>query len=802
MARRLVATVSSRAVDGERKSRQFGSATEAVLSAFDLLREESRVVTVVVSVLDLPEGEAIRGVKHGETLLASLLTPGLFLTLTTQDLVRSSLEEDVIYDDFGVHTGVERSDRVFGLIHADLPQPERPPIKQAGNCPRPQRSFIGREDETSRLQDLLLERNLITILGPPGVGKSALALRVARCMLDECTDGVWWFNVEDCASMDALLARIGAETNLVGLTQVHDLARVAERLATKDAIIVLDGCEHLATKVAQFCEAVLKQTSTLTVLTTSTRRLDLPGECVLVVSPMSTSSMKGDPTEHALLESDALNLFYERAGESGGLLSLDSKTIRTALEICRLADGLPIVIELLAASLRQIGLDGMRKALEQGRSQELEGRLVLFDPAYELLSEPEAKILQRLALFESAWTLPVAIELFDDVDAEAMRQTHELLFDRSWFTFDIERGSYRMLKPLRRYVGIKIADEDRARFNTRLAQAVHEWRQKMLWSDGDAYEERLDRHYGDFVGALRWELSHSESGDVLEALFAYLCGHWIRQNVLDEAVELSEAVGKRATGVTAARVDLMIGIAALRRRQYEAAESRFQRAFETCHAENYLVGEGGALCNLATTYSEAGRNIEALELHGKALDLLRAAGEPHRLGNALINACENALVVAELHEERRDECLALVRAQLMEFSRLNLNNPLLWQAELHNVARLAEMEGDDLRAEATYRKAIAVCDAHGLRHEAFDAVHSLSSICLRRGDPEMAAKFAGLANQIQQERGHMPSDLDLQHTGATLARLRALLGAQRCENLMRYGARLQLNELGRPLLAY
>lgn len=797
-----MATVSSRAGDGERKSRQFGSAMDAVVYAFDLLRDGPRVVTAVVSVLDLPEGEAIRGVKHGETLLASLLTPGLFLTLTTQDLVRSSLEEDVIYDDFGVHAGAERSDRIFGLIHADLPQPERPAMKQAGNCPRPQRSFIGREDETSRLQDLLLERNLITILGPPGVGKSALALRVARCMLDECTDGVWWFSVEDCASMDALLARIGAETSLVGLTQVHDLARVSERLATKDAIIVLDGCEHLAPKVAQFCEAVLSQTSTLTLVTTSTRRLDLPGECVLVVSPMSTSSMEGDPTEHALLESDALNLFYERAGESGGLLSLDSKTIRTALEICRLADGLPIVIELLAASLRQIGLEGMRKALEQGRSQDLEGRLTLFDPAYELLSETEATMLQRLALFESAWTLPVAIELFEDVDAETVRQTHELLFDRSWFTFDIERGSYRMLKPLRRYVGKKVNEEDRRRFIARLAQLVPEWRQKMLGPDGDAYEERLDRHYGDFVAALRWELGNPGGCPIIEALFGYLCGHWIRQNVLDEAVELSEAVGRRATGITAARVDLMIGIVALRHRQYDAAESRFQHAYERCHAEHYAVGEGGALCNLATTYSEAGRNIEALDLHEQALDVLRKAGEPNRLGNALINACDNALVVAEIHPERLVQCLGVARDYLMEFSHLNLNNPLLWQAELHNLARLAELEGDDRRAEASYRKAIAVCDAHGLRHEAFDAVHALSAICLRRGDAEMAAKLAGLANQIQQERGHLPSDLDLQHTGATLSRLRTALGAQRCENLVRYGARLQLAELGRPLLTY
>jgi predicted ATPase/DNA-binding CsgD family transcriptional regulator len=296
--------------------------------------------------------------------------------------------------------------RALAVLAADMVgrvAPSRPPTQAAPLTP-----FIGREAERAALVVALAEHRLVTAVGLGGIGKTRLVLAAAAELTERFADGVWYVDlipVTDDAMVAAALA--GA------LGFAEQLGRSVEEtvlgwLGGREALIVLDNCEHLAGGVVVIVERLLAACPRVRVLATSRVRLLVPYEHVFLVPGMTVFGDGGD----------AVELFLGRAAATGGPVGIVDRHRIAA--ICRGLDGVALAIELAAARLPALGVDGLEAGLDD-RLRLLAGGRRLDDRhrslrsalnwSYALLSETERAILRRISVFATAFTADAAAAL-------------------------------------------------------------------------------------------------------------------------------------------------------------------------------------------------------------------------------------------------------------------------------------------------------------------------------------------------------------------------------------------------------
>jgi serine/threonine-protein kinase PknK len=739
-------------------------------------------------------------------VLQQLPIPGLYTSLAVQDLIRSVLEEDVIYDDFGIFTvpNAARSERVFAVLHPDIPMPERLSPRRLGNCPLPRRSFVGRETEIAQLQEMLQDRRLVAVVGPPGMGKSALALRTARSLSEEFPDGIWWFAVDECASLDELLERILRHEGLAGIHGARDLQRVAERIAPRKALIVLDGCDKLRASIRKLCGQLLGIAGPLTVLVTATQRLGLPGEHLLPLRPLRLEVVDGELDEFPALSPDAINLLYQRAEEIGVSLSLDDETYEHAAALCQLVDGHPLAIEVLAAALRTSSLPALRHALEdhqEGKSKQIPYPLEQLDTAietsYAVLNASERKLLHRLALFTGSWRLDAVSFSLSDIQPDELLRAHRSLFESSWLSFEGEDDSYRMLRPLRSFVLTRGPEQIWRQHVLGLTQMLKRIAEQH--PNSEEVRHTVERHYADLLLALKLAVADERLNDQVSEILQYLNDHWLRRNLLLDAAGLYELVKPKLSGVPLLQMEMMQGILAYRQNLLDTAETHFQRALELSRTLGHVRGEGAALANLGLLYSYSGQCAAAVEALEESVSVLRAADDPFRLSNALYNAAQ-ALVNAAEAASTATAAKAFVNraAQYVEEGlSLGVEDRMLLQSAFHMRARIHFFEGDHGAAEFEFRRAIGICVEADMPHETIEGLIYLAKIAYKQRAYERSANIIGIARGMLTAAGHGVPGPELEQIAPVIKQLRRELGTERCRRLIKFGERLSPGDLDR-----
>jgi non-specific serine/threonine protein kinase len=286
------------------------------------------------------------------------------------------------------------------------------------NLPIQPTSFVGRLREIDEALRLMAEARLLTLTGTGGCGKTRLALEVAARARSRHRDGVWF--VELAALTDGSLLP-GLVASVLEVPEQPDRALadvLADALATRDLLLVLDNCEHLVESCAKLVDQLLRVCPALHVLATSRERLNLAGETAWRVPSLSLPAIVPDLPPGRLLKSEAVDLFLRRAMSVKADFRLSDEDAPVVAEICRRLDGLPLAIELAAArtpvlSPRQIAerLDDRFRLLTSGtrnaptRQQTLRATL---DWSYGLLSTKEQWLFDRLSVFNGGWTLAAA----------------------------------------------------------------------------------------------------------------------------------------------------------------------------------------------------------------------------------------------------------------------------------------------------------------------------------------------------------------------------------------------------------
>lgn len=397
--------------------------------------------------------------------------------------------------------------------------------------PRPTTSFVGRVDELQTVSLRVAEHSLVTLLGPGGCGKTRLAQEVAARwpgevrMVDLATLGP--ANVES-ALMDALDLGTDSVPNLAGRAQIT--------LAGRSILLVMDNCEHVVDAAASGATKLLEGAPELHVLAGSRRPLDLPAESIFRVAPLALPI--GHDTD-SVRASPAGQLFMERAGSIRASFVIDEFNAGSVATICERVDGLPLAIELAAASLRSMSVDELASALHHrgslpgrgGRSLRHRTMHAAIEWSWSLLSDDEAALLSRLATLPGALFLeevvrvePLGLPPVTDVLSSLVR-----LVDQSMVIAHIAPGNptrYDLLETIRAFAVARIADDDAAEVRQAFARVERDVlaaaASKSRTGDLRVYRDEQDRRK--VLAALSW--SAKESPTVGQDLLVSIASHY------------------------------------------------------------------------------------------------------------------------------------------------------------------------------------------------------------------------------------------------------------------------------------
>ncbi|MEO6061129.1 MAG: AAA family ATPase, partial [Thermoflexales bacterium] len=378
------------------------------------------------------------------------------------------------------------------------------------NLPASLTTLIGRTREIADLRDLLGQTRLLSLTGSGGAGKTRLAQRLAADVLIHYRDGVWYAelaSLSDAALIPVTLA------HLFGLTSADrpSFEQLADFLRERQALLVLDNCEHLIDGAADVAKRLLTECAELTLLTTSREALNIDGEMTWRVPPMQID--------------EASVLFVERAhlAQPGRALSAGDKTVA---HVCRRLDGMPLAIELAAARLNAISLSDIAARLDDRFTLLSSGRRgalprhqtlrALIDWSHDLLSEAEQAVFRRLSVFMGGWSLEEARAVSELDPLPVLTQ----LVAKSLVVMEESDGHtrYRFLETIRQYALEKLAAQGEVERAQRLhAEALarlaeQAWpflhhREQMRWI------KRLRLEQPNLRAALDWSLG--SGGDPL-----------------------------------------------------------------------------------------------------------------------------------------------------------------------------------------------------------------------------------------------------------------------------------------------
>jgi non-specific serine/threonine protein kinase len=471
--RRLIYQFGSWEVDlAQRELRSHRIAVPIGMRAFD-----------IIEVLVQAGGELVT--KDG---LMDRVWPGLIVGENTLYFHISAVRKALGEDRELLKTVSGRGYRLFGhwkLQEEDHPAPgDFEPASTSNtpfhtNLPLATVDLIGRAAAVEHLRHLLSAYRMVTLTGPGGIGKTALALEVARSLFSSFQGDVQLVELAGLSSPDLVLSTIARVLgHHLGDTEVSADA-IARATGEKKLLLVLDGCEHVIDAVAHLAQAMVRMCSRISVLATSRELLGIEGEHVFRVAPLDLPQR--DQPDDQILEHSAVLLFIARTQMAWSDFSLPREDLPIIADICRRLDGIPLAIEFAASRVMSLGLhrvasrlDDRFELLTSGRRLALPRHQTLratLDWSYHLLTEPERWLLRRLAVFPVGFTLDAATAVARDLGTTPSSVADGIsgLFSKSLVALD---GSdvprrWRLLETTRSYAREKLAESGEAELAAR-----------------------------------------------------------------------------------------------------------------------------------------------------------------------------------------------------------------------------------------------------------------------------------------------------------------------------------------------
>lgn len=660
---------------------------------------------------------------HGGQLLVS--------RASAERLRAAGLPASAELRDLGAHRlrDLREPEQVFQLVAPGLPG-EFPRLRSLdtlpNNLPMQLSTFVGRRRELAQVIALVEKgTRLLTLTGAGGSGKTRLALQVAADLADDYAEGAWLVELAPLADPDlvpqAVATALGLRESMrprprqgapragEGSSWAIWLERLAGYLQGRQVLLVLDNCEHLVEACARLVEALLRGCPGLQVLATSREALEVAGEVVWQVPPLSMPE-PGEASPAELLGFESVRLFVDRARAAQPGFALGPENAEAVAQICRRLDGIPLALELAAARLKTMSpaqvaarLDDRFRLLTGGSRTALARQqtlLAMMNWSYDLLDEDERAMLRRISVFGGGFTL----EAVEAIAAGTGEPDPLALLDRlaAKSLLHMEEGDpprYRLLETVRQYACGKLlesgeAAELRRRHGAWFLTLAEEAAAGIERREPEAGLDRLAAEHDNLRSALAWSLAGEEPETGLR-LAGALWRFWFLRGFLSEGRVWIERALERTpervpTGVLAQAL-LGAGALAWRQRDYARADEHLSRCLALYRQSGDPLGEARALHFLGRTAHFRGEHAWAMALYEESLALATALGD------------------------RREQAAAL-----------DVMGLLAWQ------------QGDFARATALLEECLAASRALGDRHSMADALNILGRVMLDRGDFERA----------------------------------------------------------------
>jgi predicted ATPase len=670
----------------------------------------------------------------------------------------------------------------------------------SGNLPAELTAFVGRTDELTQLSDLLTRSRLVTVTGAGGVGKTRLALRAARNGQDRFRDGVWTVDLSGLRDTDLLDQTVADALRLPDHTARRPRTALAEHLADRELLLVLDGFDRQHSGCAALVAELLRRAPGLRVLAAGRRALGITGERLLPLDPLPAAG-------------DAVRLFAERAAEVLPGFAVTEDNAAAVAELCARLDGLPLALELAAARLRALSVDQVLDRLDD-RFRLLTGG----DPtaparhrglrtaigwSHELCTPAQRLLWARLSVFAGSFGLEAVEYVCASADLPAADVTETVAGLVAQSVMAREDGPdgaarYRMLESVREYGAgwlASLGDEERMRRRHR------DWYLGLAtWCELDwfsSHQAEVAARVTADLPNLRLALDFSLDGPAEDpAVGQYLAGtlwfcwvgcgrlaegrHWL-ERALDASQTRNDARAKAMWVygyVAVLQGDSAAALAVLQELRTEAG------ATGNAAAEAYAVHRLGCLALVSDDMQGAVNFI------GEALGRYRRIGELN--SNVLMGQVELAMAVAfqgdvpqavRLAEEVRQICRGHGERWTLAYA-------------LYVLGYAAWLDGEPERARRLAEESLAIDHAF---HDLVGAVLALELLALvteGEGAPHEAAVLQGAAGRLWESVG-----LQLfgsRHFNAPHAvcerRVRDTLGDSAYAGALREGGRLTFDE--------
>ena len=346
------------------------------------------------------------------------------------------------------------------------------PTRRPGNLPAEATSFIGRRRELAELRKKLTTARLVSLVGPGGVGKTRLAIRIGTDLTRRFRDGAWLVELAEVRDPALVGNAALAALDLRDQAATEPRALLLSYLQDKELLLVVDNCEHLIEAAARLVTDVLKAAPGVRVIATSREPLSVPGEYVLPIPPLELPRAQADESLDQLRQNESVELFTERAAAASGRFELAASNQGAVVDLCRRLDGLPLAIELAAVRTRVLSVEqildrltdrfglltgGSRAALP--RHQTLRTTI---EWSHDLLGSGERTLLRRLCVFAGRFTLEdvESVCASDDVPAARALDLLSSLVDKSLVTKEDAGGlaCYRLHETMREFAALMLRE--------------------------------------------------------------------------------------------------------------------------------------------------------------------------------------------------------------------------------------------------------------------------------------------------------------------------------------------------------
>ncbi|MEU4062609.1 BTAD domain-containing putative transcriptional regulator [Streptomyces wedmorensis] len=664
------------------------------------------------------------------------------------------------------------------------------------NLPVPATALVGREEDVERAGRLLAAERLVTLTGPGGVGKTRLALAVAERVADDpddrTPDGVWFVEFgglpAETAATDGLVRTVAEALGVrdsasPGRGAAGPSETLLAALREREALLVLDNCEHVIEPAAELVASLLHTAPGLRVLATSRESLRLPGEAVYAVDPLGPDAAARLFTARAAAAAPGFAPEAEDGERDGhGHGQGDGRgTARDAIaEICRRLDGLPLALELAATRVRAVGVRELAARLgdrfrllasgQRGLPARQQTLRAVIDWSWDLLDPSERAVLRRLAVPAGSCALEAAETVCagDGIAREEVLDLVGRLVDRSLvMTVEAPGGPrYRLLESVAVYARDRL--HEAREWESTAARHVHHHRdlaertEARLRGPGQHLAlARLDAESANTRAALDHALRTGDHTSA-ERLATALCPWWLMRGRLHEARRTLDAVLEVASDERSAELRLLHGAFVM---------MTGGSAPETDCPEAEIadpVRRGRALWLFAYGLYHAGDPAAAERVNARALERFTAAADPWGVAAARALRAHTAFAGGDLRTAR-DEGAGGAQA----FRELGER----W-GELQTVpvlAALAEIEGDYAAATARQAEGLRLAEDLGLAAEVSARLGGLGRLALLAGEWEEARVLHERARRAAAEQGHM--------FGEVFALMGLALGARRSGDL-------------------